>query len=79
MFGNEKKKNKYSSYPKCPSCDRKGPLISEGNRQCLNDVCEVELYWVGGVTKEARVPESELHEAKEEVMEDALERFKDKE
>ena len=70
----------YKSYPQCPECENKGPLVEEGMRQCLKDGCQVQVYWRGGVSTDLSmndpiVQEKEYHFNKERIMSRAFEKY----
>ena len=69
--------NPYKLYPKCPKCEKKGPMVEKGVRQCLSSGCKIKLYWRGGVSTESTMSdpkalEKEYHRSKERIMSDAL-------
>lgn len=72
--------NPYKKYPLCPKCEKKGPMIEKGIRQCLSEGCKVKIYWKGGVSTETtmsdpKAQEKEYHTNKEKIMKDTFKKY----
>ena len=72
------KGNPYKLFPRCPKCEKIGPIVAKEIRQCLTETCDVKLYWYGGFALRGGTGsdtfefEAGLHTSKENIFGRAL-------